>query len=746
MSLLSSLAYLALVPLNLKSDVLDLLLSDSGERSELLVAKSLMSAGVDQLRLGIVSDSLGATESAAEFVKLAIKDSKGLLNLKKISRESFLERYSASRAFLLDQETLSKISSDEAVSFVTENIQRKLSSPLGAFYSSLLPYDPLLLSTESVEVLSGLSEGEENRNVLYQVGEGESRAFIFIETDSVANTPEQIAFAVAKIGERLEAEHPEVELRWSGFARFASDSAERLKKDINRVAFFASLLIVLFVFLTFRRLEPLLLTGLSLVSGFIFGLAATHSMLGGVHLMTIGFGSSLMGAGADYAVHFQSSKYFSGSGRLVRRAILLGAWTSIMAFVFLMVAGFPGLTELALFSACSLLGSSATVLLFFKDAIKTKLDYRNTFFSRILAKLPFTLIGKASSKFTLLAITVTGGVLCFLLVEFEDSPASFQKPSAVILEDELWLQKNLVPKNLDGYLLVSGETEEALESHLLKLAEEIKGKNLAESVVSKTSVTGDKIQRVNSYKAYKNFIESNRDELVQGLEYFGFSEELVNKALEISNQREPTLSSSSEVYPGELLQELVLEETSEMKWGAAYLYKVSDKANLLSYLEDKENARFYNHRETLVELFFNYRIRAMICLAVAYLIIFIFLVLVYDFSKAARIISPAIAGGIITVAAVSLLGFSLNFFGVLALVIVLGLAVDYAIFLSEAEDERSVSNIAITLSVFTTTGSFGLLMLSKTPVLAMFGAVISLGVIISWLLLPMVFQNSNTGS
>ena len=142
-----------------------------------------------------------------------------------------------------------------------------------------------------------------------------------------------------------------------------------------------------------------------------------------------------MGAGADYAVHFQSSKYFSGSGRLVRRAILLGAWTSIMAFVFLMVAGFPGLTELALFSACSLLGSSATVLLFFKDAIKTKLDYRNTFFSRILAKLPFTLIGKASSKFTLLAITVTGGVLCFLLVEFEDSPASLQKPSAVILED-----------------------------------------------------------------------------------------------------------------------------------------------------------------------------------------------------------------------------------------------------------------------------------------------------------------------
>jgi len=621
-----------------------------------------------------------------------------------------------------------------------------ISSPLGAFYSSLLPYDPLLLSTESLEVLSGLSEGEENSNVLYQTEEGESRAFIFVETNSVANTPEQIAFAVAEIGERLEAEHPEVELHWSGFARFASDSAERLKKDINRVAFFASLLIVLFVFLTFRRLEPLLLTGLSLVSGFIFGLAATHSVLGGVHLMTIGFGSSLMGAGADYAVHFQSSKYFSGSGRLVRRAIMLGALTSIMAFVFLMVAGFPGLTELALFSACSLLGSSATVLLFFKDTIKAKLDYRNSVFSRALAELPFILIGKASSRLTLLAITVTGAVLCFLLVEFEDSPASLQKPSAFILEDELWLQKNLVPENLDGYLLVAGETEEELESRLLKLAGEIQSKGLAESVVSKTSVTGDKIQRVSSYRAYKEFLEGNRDELIQSLEDLGLSEELVKKAIEISNQREPSLSSSSEVYPGELLQELVLEKNSEMKWAAAYLYKVSDKANLLSYLETKENARFYNHRETLAELFFDYRIRAMVCLAAAYLIIFIFLVLIYDFFKAVRIISPAIAGGIITVAAVSLLGFSLNFFGVLALVIVLGLAVDYAIFLSEAEDERSISNIAITLSVFTTTGSFGLLMLSKTPVLAMFGAVISIGVIVSWLMLPMAFQNSDAGS
>ncbi len=748
--LLVGVVYLATVPLNLKSDVLDMLLSDSGEQSELLVAKGLMSAGAGELRLALVSDSSAELEDAVSTLKSSLLKSKVFLNLKKIAKDKFFKSFSASRAYILDPDALELLKSKDSVDLVVGNIQRKLSSPLGGFYSTLLPYDPLLLSTESLEVLTSLVKGEEVENVLFQNDQSEHRAFFFIEVGQDRSAPEQITGELNQIISSLEESHPEIEVRWSGFSRFAADSAQRMKRDINRVGLFASLLILALVCFTFRRIEPLLLTGLSLISGFLFAFSATHFILGGVHLMTIGFGSSLMGAGADYAVHFQCSKYFSGSGLLVARSIIWGAVTSIVAFLFLMIAGFPGLTELALFSACSLLGSSLSVLLFFKDSGLERLDYSSSFLSNILSKSPYSLLIFSSGEgresygwMSTLFIGILSALSCYLFSSFDDNPTSFQKPSKYILEDELWLQQKLVPQGLDGHLLISADSELALENQLLELSKKITSQALAGSVVSKASVTRSQSKRQSSFETYSDFLKTNQVGLTKQLSELGFDDALVQKAFEISEQQEPSLTSSEEVFPGELLKELKLGQSAGKHWAAAYLYNISDKELLLGLLDKEGSAQYYNHRETLNKLFSDYRLQAIYCLALAYLIIFILLVLVSGAKQAVRIVLPAVVAGLSTIALVGILGFSLNFFGILALVIVLGLAVDYGIFLDQSREERQVSNMAISLSVLTTAGSFSLLMLSETPVLAMFGAIISIGVVTSWLMLHLSFGEDN---
>jgi predicted exporter len=72
----------------------------------------------------------------------------------------------------------------------------------------------------------------------------------------------------------------------------------------------------------------------------------------------------------------------------------------------------------------------------------------------------------------------------------------------------------------------------------------------------------------------------------------------------------------------------------------------------------------------------------------------------------------------------------------MGLMLVLGVGVNYAIFLIEAGDRAPVPFAGVLLSAATTILSFGLLCLSSMPALQQFGLVLMVGVIASVLLAP----------
>ena len=75
-------------------------------------------------------------------------------------------------------------------------------------------------------------------------------------------------------------------------------------------------------------------------------------------------------------------------------------------------------------------------------------------------------------------------------------------------------------------------------------------------------------------------------------------------------------------------------------------------------------------------------------------------------------------------------GFSV--FRLFALLLVLGLAIDYAVFAAETVRDRQRTLVAIVLSMLTTLLAFGLLGLSATPALAEFGATVVCGVLVAF--------------
>jgi predicted exporter len=106
-------------------------------------------------------------------------------------------------------------------------------------------------------------------------------------------------------------------------------------------------------------------------------------------------------------------------------------------------------------------------------------------------------------------------------------------------------------------------------------------------------------------------------------------------------------------------------------------------------------------------------------------------------SETWRVILPTALASLVTLALLGLTGQALQLFHVLALMLLLGVGVDYGIFLQEEPSRRDpVAWLAVVLSALGTILSFGLLGLSKTPALQAFGLTMLIGTTTVWFLAP----------
>jgi len=120
----------------------------------------------------------------------------------------------------------------------------------------------------------------------------------------------------------------------------------------------------------------------------------------------------------------------------------------------------------------------------------------------------------------------------------------------------------------------------------------------------------------------------------------------------------------------------------------------------------------------------------------AYAAIFALLSIRYR-GAAWRVIAPPLLASIATLALLGWIGQPLQLFHVLALMLILGLGVDYGIFLYEQIDRRDrFAWLTVGLSAINALLSFGLLSLSKTPPLHAFGLTMLIGTALVWLIVP----------
>ncbi len=175
----------------------------------------------------------------------------------------------------------------------------------------------------------------------------------------------------AKIATTTGRTSPVLRLEISGAGSFGVAARERIKAGVERLAVLGSVVMIALLWLAFASLRSLAIAALPVATGVLAGIAGVSLGFGQVHGMTLGFGTTLIGEGVDYAVYYLIQARASGrdasAGRAARRwlreswpTVRLGLFTSLIGFAALVFAGFPGLAQLGVFSIAGLAAAAAT--------------------------------------------------------------------------------------------------------------------------------------------------------------------------------------------------------------------------------------------------------------------------------------------------------------------------------------------------------------------------------------------------
>jgi predicted exporter len=455
--------------------------------------------------------------------------------------------------------------------------------------------------------------------------------------------------------------------------------------------------------------------------------------------VTLVFGSSLIGCSVDYAIFFFADRFRDPAAWEPARAlphvaagIVLGYATTALSYLAMLLAPFPGLRQIALFSSVGL-GVACGCVLFLMPRLARSwtvpTDAPVLSLIRGLSALP-RLSGRRSMLVAVLLAAVTAGGLWHL--HFQDDVRALQSSPPELLMQEVRMRELLGQSPDRRFFLVRGDDteqvlqrEETLRQHLAPLLADGRLGNLL--AVSSALPSLRTQQADHALLAQKVYAPGGL--LPRLLRELGYDEGAIAKQLaDFAAQQQPLLPEAFFASPAaRAYQPLWLGRVGDAQASAVTLFDVRDDAALAQAAAGLPGVQLIDKLADISEVLQRYRRIALWLTAGAYLLIGLLMWERYGLAGAAGTLLPAVGGGLLGLALLAWAGVPVNLFHVLALLLVLGMASDYTIFLRESRGPQGPVLLAVVLAMLTATLSFGLLAFSSTPFIRSIGEVQALG-------------------
>lgn len=246
-----------------------------------------------------------------------------------------------------------------------------LSSSAGLVAKAMLPRDPTGEVAALVDEFDRAAEPA-SRDGVWASRDG-TRAVLVMQTAAAGSDTDAQARAIDAVRRAFAAATQAVpnaagtSLAMTGPGVFSVDTRDTIRHDVERLSTASVVLIVALLLTLYRSPRTLALGLLPVLTGIAAGIAAVSVAFGTVHGLTLGFGTTLIGEAVDYSIYLFVQSAQAGTRGDPRPAdatrawvaaywptIRLGVLTSVCGFASMLFSGFPGLVQLGLYSIVGL--------------------------------------------------------------------------------------------------------------------------------------------------------------------------------------------------------------------------------------------------------------------------------------------------------------------------------------------------------------------------------------------------------
>ncbi len=615
----------------------------------------------------------------------------------------------------------------------------KLLSPEGWALKGSIQSDPLSFSTLALEKMRFLNMVPKMRLVQNHFVSADGRSALLVVDSEVSMTDSAGSRDLLGRIDRAVTAHVPAGMTATVVSghRYTLVNADTIKQDLY-IVLTINVIAVLAIYLVFLRSLSAIFVFLVPASILVIASGVIGLWDANVFAVTLGFGGVLLGIADEYAmlIYFscrQGGKDLAVITGEVARPVLFGAAATLISFGVMLMSSLPGQRQLAIYSMTGIVAALLISLLVLPHLIKPA----------VAASLPLRNIniGWRMPRRAVIGIWLAILALCAwqaTKIRFNGDLRSVSMVTPELRQAEEELAKTWGDMRDKALLFAEAKDLEGALALNDRLFARLSGRIPAGELVSLAPLLPSAERQRANRERWTSFWQNGRaEQLGQDLaKYggaFGFSKLAFAPLLGSLSAAPPaaTIEGLREAGMGELVDSLIIRAPGMVR----VLTLVPDTPQVVAALSDDlktlPGVRLVSQSHfgdsvgrAIIHDFTRY-------MALTSALVFALLVIVFRTpSRIMLVLVPVVTGLVCMLGIMGMLGLEFNIFNIAATILIIGLCVDYGIFMvcRLTEGSNHAANKAVLVSGLTTLAGLGALALARHPSMHSIGITVLIGI------------------
>jgi predicted exporter len=636
-----------------------------------------------------------------------------------------------------------------ALRIALEEQLAQLASPMGMLSRQVMTRDPTGELAATLRQL-GMGSMPSLRQGVWFSADGR-RAFLIAQTRAPGFDSLRQAQAMTALRDALAAVNPQVAMTLVGPGVFAAESRRLIERDAFYLSIGSALVILVMLAFIYRSALAIALVLTPVGLGLLGGMLAVQAIFGSIHGITLGFAATLIGEAVDYPnyllLNTAAGESADGAARRIGRTLALAVLTTVASALALALSGFTGLAQLGVLTmvGVSVAGLATRFL------IPWVLQEHLIEFRRMRAVAGSVSVNSVWPRRIGLAAALCAGF--WLLATFpawwERDLASISPVPQEMRNEDQRLRREMGAPEVSFFLASRGASETAAlqaAEAILPLLQRwqqsgwIRGHDspaLYLPTLATQAVRRDALPDAPT-------LQANLDQALRGLAFRPDAFAPFVKDVAAARSQAPLTRAAYAATPlGAKLDALVVE--LEGQWlvltpliGVTQPTRIADALPAVKGGDQQRDTLLVDLKQVSTSMVERFSRAALGQSAMgALLIILLLMVGLGSLKRTWRVAAPVAASLCLTAALLCAGGQRLGVFHLVAMLLVLGIGLNYALFFERTPadaSERARTRQSLAVCSFSTIATFGFLSLSATPVLHAIGSTVALGALVSLLM------------